>query len=432
MDDKDRNAHRDPHRETHRRPHWHTRPDAGGQGGPSRDPGRDAGRDSDAIHRGPQEQPSTGASGDEHKHDHVEASGSLGARPDSGPAGGADWDASRVEPDTPPAAAEKDSPQDESQQERQGGPTEVIRPGRIPKIVQVEFKGERTDYFANPKQLPITVDDRVVVQVERGRDMGRVVRTGEILEKITKVRQVAQEVLRRATDEDTTKYEENIHKEEEARKVCEEKIAERELKMKLVDVEYQLDSSKITFFFTADERVDFRELVKDLAGIYKTRIELRQIGVRDEAKRLGGIGSCGRKYCCTTFLQEFEPVTLRMARDQSLQVSPTKISGACGRLMCCLAYERDYYMNVAKQLPKVGARVETAYGEATVTGIDIFAQAVVVEDENGNEMRLTLDRIRKPGSEKKLVMDEEDSEETDRAGYDRYRDGEVEGKQDEG
>jgi cell fate regulator YaaT (PSP1 superfamily) len=264
-------------------------------------------------------------------------------------------------------------------------------------IIQVEFKGERTGYFLNAKSLPVEVDDFVVVQVERGRDMGRVIRTGEVVSRVSKIRSVTQEVLRKATDEDRTKYEENMGKEEEARKVCEEKIVERDLKMKLVDVEYQLDASKITFFFTADERVDFRELVKDLAGIYRTRIELRQIGVRDEAKRLGGIGSCGRKYCCTTFLQEFEPVTLRMARDQSLSVSPTKISGACGRLMCCLAYERDYYMEVAKRLPKVGTRVATAYGDATVTGIDIFAQAVVVEDDNGNEMRLTLDQISKPG-----------------------------------
>ena len=271
------------------------------------------------------------------------------------------------------------------------------------KIVQVEFKGERTAYFLNSKNLPVGVGDYVVVQVERGRDMGMVVRCGESLNSIAELRPITQEILRKANDEDVKKHEENKKKEEEARKVCEEKIVSRDLKMKLVDVEYQLDCSKITFFFTADERVDFRELVKDLAGIYKTRIELRQIGVRDEAKRLGGIGSCGRKYCCTTFLQEFEPVTLKMARDQSLSVSPTKISGACGRLMCCLAFERDYYMEVAKRLPKVGTRVDTAYGEATVTSIDIFAQAVVVEDENGNEMRLTLDAIKKPGLAKKLL-----------------------------
>lgn len=271
------------------------------------------------------------------------------------------------------------------------------------KIVQVEFKGERSAYFLNNKDLPVEVGDYVVVQVERGRDMGRVLRTGEALSRIPRLRPVTQEILRKANDDDATKHEENKKKEDEARKVCEEKIAERGLKMKLVDVEYQLDCSKITFFFTADERVDFRDLVKDLAGIYKTRIELRQIGVRDEAKRLGGIGSCGRKYCCTTFLQEFEPVTLKMARDQSLSVSPTKISGACGRLMCCLAFERDYYMEVARRLPKVGTRVETSYGEATVTGIDIFAQAVVVEDETGNEMRLTLDAIKKPSLAKKIL-----------------------------
>jgi cell fate regulator YaaT (PSP1 superfamily) len=271
------------------------------------------------------------------------------------------------------------------------------------RMVQVEFKGERTDFFVNKKQLAIETGDYVVVQVERGRDLGRVIRTGPALSSITKIRPVTQEVLRKANDEDLAKHEENKRKEEEARKACEEKIAQRGLQMKLVDVEYQLDGSKITFYFTADERVDFRELVKDLAAIYKTRIELRQIGVRDEAKRLGGIGTCGRKYCCTTFLQEFEPVTLKMARDQSLSVSPTKISGACGRLMCCLAYERDYYMEVAKRLPKVGTKVETAYGEATVTGIDIFAQAVVAEDESGNEMRLTMDQVKKPGLAKRLV-----------------------------
>lgn len=268
-------------------------------------------------------------------------------------------------------------------------------PARVPAVVQVEFKGERRAYFINAKKFPIAEGDYVVVQVERGRDMGKVVRSGEELDKIPGIRPVKQEVLRKSSEEDMRKWEENKRKEEEARRVCEEKIAAHGLKMKLVEVEYQLDGTKITFFFTADERVDFRELVKDLAGIYKTRIELRQIGVRDEAKRLGGYGSCGRKYCCTTFLQEFEPVTLRMARDQRLSLSPTKISGACGRLMCCLAYEREYYMEVARQLPKVGRKLVTPYGEVTVTKIDIFAQAVIAEDENGEEMRLTLDQVRK-------------------------------------
>jgi cell fate regulator YaaT (PSP1 superfamily) len=285
-----------------------------------------------------------------------------------------------------------------------------------PAVVQVEFKGERSDYVLNRKGFDLQVGDYVVVQVERGRDMGRVVRTGGTLQKVKKVRPVKQEVLRKSTPEDMERFEKNKHKEEEARKVCEDKIGEHRLQMKLVDVEYQLDESKITFFFTADERVDFRELVKDLAAIYKTRIELRQIGVRDEAKRLGGIGSCGRKYCCTTFLREFEPVTLRMARDQSLSVSPTKISGACGRLMCCLAYERDYYMEVAKRLPKIGTKVQTTYGEATVTGIDIFAQAVVVEDENGGEMRLTLDAIKGRGRRDQAEAKPEKGRDTGDAG----------------
>jgi len=269
--------------------------------------------------------------------------------------------------------------------------------------VQVEFKGERREYFVNARGLPLEVGDYVIVQVERGRDVGRIVRLGESLDRMAKAKPVTQEVLRKASAEDLVRYEEIKHKEDAASRVCEDKIRERELKMKLVDVEYQLDASKITFFFTADERVDFRDLVKDLASIYKTRIELRQIGVRDEAKRLGGYGSCGRKFCCTTFLQEFEPVTLKMARDQSLQVSPTKISGACGRLMCCLAYERDYYMEVARQLPKIGSKVMTPYGPAVVTKIDIFAQAVTVDDESGNEMRLSLDQIRKLGLGERLV-----------------------------
>jgi cell fate regulator YaaT (PSP1 superfamily) len=271
------------------------------------------------------------------------------------------------------------------------------------KVIQVEFKGERREYFLNAKGLGLAEGDYVVVQVERGRDFGKVVRLGGALDKMADARQVTQEVLRKASEEDVVKHRDIQRKEEDARRMCENKIRDRDLKMKLVDVEYQLDGSKITFFFTAEERVDFRDLVKDLAGIYKTRIELRQIGVRDEAKRLGGYGSCGRKFCCTTFLQEFEPVTLKMARDQSLSVSPTKISGACGRLMCCLAYERDYYMEVAKQLPKIGAKVMTPYGEATVTKIDIFAQAATVEDDNKNEMRLSLDQIKKMGLGDRLM-----------------------------
>jgi cell fate regulator YaaT (PSP1 superfamily) len=289
----------------------------------------------------------------------------------------------------------------------QSGPE--VAAGPPPAVVQVEFKGERRGYFLNAKRLSVDEGDYVVVQVERGRDMGKVVRSGDVLDKIPDIRPIKQEVLRKSSEEDMRKWEENKRKEDEASRICEEKIAAHGLKMKLVEVEYQLDGTKITFFFTADERVDFRELVKDLAGIYKTRIELRQIGVRDEAKRLGGYGSCGRKYCCTTFLQEFEPVTLRMARDQRLSLSPTKISGACGRLMCCLAYEREYYMEVAKQLPKVGRKLMTPYGEVTVTKIDIFAQAVIAEDENGEEMRLTLEQIRKASQAKSSAIADGDA-----------------------
>lgn len=340
---------------------------------------RDSGRSGDVHHPGEPEH----AAGEVHPTRGQENSGG------GGPGGAGDADADARGPD--------------------GAGAEVVKGGPPPAVVQVEFKGERRGYFLNAKRFPIDEGDYVVVQVERGRDMGKVVRCGDVLDKIPEIRPIKQEVLRRSSDEDMRKWEENKRKEDEARRVCEDKIAAHGLKMKLVEVEYQLDGTKITFFFTADERVDFRELVKDLAGIYKTRIELRQIGVRDEAKRLGGYGSCGRKYCCTTFLQEFEPVTLRMARDQRLSLSPTKISGACGRLMCCLAYEREYYMEVAKQLPKVGRKLMTPYGEVTVTKIDIFAQVVIVEDENGEEMRLTLEQIRRASQAKSRADATEDA-----------------------
>ena len=173
-------------------------------------------------------------------------------------------------------------------------------------------------------------------------------------------------MIRKATEEDLEKLRQNKEKEKKAFEVCEEKIAQHKLEMKLVDVEYTLDNNKILFYFTADGRVDFRALVKDLASVFRTRIELRQIGVRDEAKMLGGLGVCGRPFCCSSFLGEFQPVSIKMAKEQGLSLSPVKISGTCGRLMCCLKYEQEAYLDLLKKTPKVGAIVSTPDGKGTV------------------------------------------------------------------
>jgi cell fate regulator YaaT (PSP1 superfamily) len=185
----------------------------------------------------------------------------------------------------------------------------------------------------------------------------------------------------------------NRSREEEARGVCLGRIESRKLEMKLVDVEMQFDGNKITFYFTAEKRIDFRELVKDLASTFKTRIELRQIGVRDEAKRLDGVGPCGRRLCCSSFLRDFAPVTLRMARDQQLALSPNKISGVCGRLMCCLAYERDEYVEALRGFPRVGARVRTALFEGKVTKADVFSRTVTIRAGEEREIRVALGEV---------------------------------------
>jgi cell fate regulator YaaT (PSP1 superfamily) len=258
--------------------------------------------------------------------------------------------------------------------------------------VEIMFKGERRDVFHVPSELRLNLGDFVVVQAERGEDMGRVLLKGELAQRKTRPRGMKQ-VVRKATEEDMTKLEDNDRLEEEAFRVCEKRIAARELKMRLVDVECQFDRNKITFYFTADKRVDFRELVKDLAASFKTRIELRQIGVRDEARRIGGYGVCGNKFCCATWLREFEPVTLRMAKEQQLALSPTKISGACGRLMCCLMYEVDFYRSELRKYPKVGSKVELPDGEVTVTRLDFFERSVLVQDAQGIEKRVPLEQI---------------------------------------
>ncbi len=266
------------------------------------------------------------------------------------------------------------------------------------EIYLVEFKGSRKEYFTNPDCLSIRINDYVVVQAERGEDMGRVIK--KIPQEMVKLEKKPQKILRVATEEDLDRLATNREKEKECLRECERMAAERNLQMKLVDAELRFDNNKITFFFTAEKRVDFRELVKELASTYKTRIELRQIGVRDEAKRIGGYGVCGLPLCCATFIQEFEPISTQLAREQNLPLNPAKISGNCGRLLCCLRYERDLYAKCLPLYPKVGEKIQTQKGEGVVEKINIFREYIVVKHETGEEEKITLTQLRKMEKQK--------------------------------
>jgi cell fate regulator YaaT (PSP1 superfamily) len=224
--------------------------------------------------------------------------------------------------------------------------------GKNSKLVEVVFKGERRAIYRNRNELDINEGNNVVVEAERGEDFGRVSLVGSLV-KLKRGQGDAKGIVRKALDKDMDQHKANLQKEEDAYKVAREKIKHYNLDMKLVEVEMQFDGSKITFYFTAAQRVDFRELVKDLASVYRTRIELRQIGVRDEAKRVSGFGVCGRKQCCSAFLNEFEQITTQMAKDQQISLNPAKISGNCGRLLCCLRYEEELYLSVFKEFPPI-------------------------------------------------------------------------------
>ncbi|MEW6663272.1 MAG: PSP1 domain-containing protein [Bacillota bacterium] len=248
-------------------------------------------------------------------------------------------------------------------------------------VVGIRFKKAGKIYYFDPGDLPIKTGQKVVVETARGIEFGELV-VGLRLVDEQMVVSPLKKVLRIATPEDIAKVEENRKKEKSAFTVCMQKIGEHNLPMKLVDVEYAFDSSKIIFYFTAEGRVDFRELVKDLAAVFRTRIELRQIGVRDEAKMLGGLGCCGRELCCATFLGDFDPVSIRMAKDQNLSLNPTKISGICGRLMCCLRFESDVYEDARGCFPANGETVQTPCGKCKVVGTNIMKQTVTVEGED--------------------------------------------------
>lgn len=260
------------------------------------------------------------------------------------------------------------------------------------KIIGVRFRNVGKIYYFNPKSFQMKPGDHVIVETARGVEYGTVV----LGPKEVDDRQVVQplkDVIRMATQKDDAKEESNRKKEKEAYQVCVKKIRAHQLEMKLIDVEYTFDNSKVVFYFTADGRIDFRKLVKDLASVFRMRIELRQIGVRDEAKMIGGVGSCGRGLCCSTWLSDFEPVSIKMAKVQNLSLNPSKISGMCGRLMCCLKFENEVYTHLKKGMPAVGERIKTPDGMAIVSDVNILENIIKTrlvldngkKDENGEE-----------------------------------------------
>lgn len=245
-------------------------------------------------------------------------------------------------------------------------------------VVGVRFKKAGKIYYFDPSDLPVDKDSAVIVETARGVEYGKVV-IGRRTVGESDVVLPLKKVIRIADSQDAKLVEDNKQAAHNAFTVCQDKIKDHQLRMKLVDVEYTFDRNKIIFYFTAEGRVDFRELVKDLAGIFRTRIELRQIGVRDEAKMLGGIGPCGRILCCSSFLGDFEPVSIKMAKDQNLSLNPTKISGLCGRLMCCLKYEHDNYESAKDDLPRVGSEVVTSFGNGRLVSLNVSERMAKVQ-----------------------------------------------------
>ncbi|GAB4189301.1 MAG: stage 0 sporulation family protein [Calditrichia bacterium] len=244
-------------------------------------------------------------------------------------------------------------------------------------FILVAFKGNRKDIYINPNEINCNIGDYVVVEADKGIDLGKVEQVGRLV--IMKFKSDnPKKIIRKASQEELDKLWQNREKEISAFFICRQKIKKHNLNMKLVDVEFQFDQKKVTFYFTSDRRVDFRELVKDLAAKYKTRIEMRQIGVRDEARRVGGVGVCGRELCCASHLSSFAPITTQHAKDQMLPMNPSKLAGNCGRLKCCFNFERDMYLAELEQYPDLEQEVQTPSGKGKVIKIDIFAKSVTV------------------------------------------------------
>lgn len=260
------------------------------------------------------------------------------------------------------------------------------------RVVEVKQReGEASSYYSVGELKP-SAGDLVIIESDRGLDYGEVLSAEELVLEKNMLHGPLRKIVRIANKHDIEKIERNRQKAKEAVKTCDKKIAEHKLNMKLIDAELSFDCSKIIFYFTAEERVDFRELVKDLAKIFKARIELKQVGVRDEAKMFGGLGQCGRELCCARFLKDFEPVTIKMAKDQSLPLNPTKISGVCGRLMCCLSYEHKCYKEFAKGLPRVGQRIKTKEGPGKVVDVNYLKRIITAELEDGRQLKVDYNR----------------------------------------
>lgn len=285
------------------------------------------------------------------------------------------------------------------------------------KIIGVRFRGIGKTYYFDPLHYKVACGDRVIVETARGIECGEVSFAAREVED-KELNHPLKSVIRMASQEDLDKIESNRDKEKDSLDICMEKIAQHGLEMKIVDVEYAFDASKIVFYFTADGRVDFRELVKDLASVFKTRIELRQIGVRDESRMLGGIGICGRQFCCSDFLFDFSPVSIKMAKEQGMSINPAKISGSCGRLMCCLKFEEEVYDELIKISPKNGEPVQTPDGSGIVEDVSLLTGEVKVRMNRTPDAPLKTyhrDQLKKPRSPQAVLDKRRKSERGDRS-----------------
>jgi cell fate regulator YaaT (PSP1 superfamily) len=281
-------------------------------------------------------------------------------------------------------------------------------------VIEVRFKGNRKEFFSWPSAEPLALHDAVIVEVDRGQDLGRVSAVGPVAAKkcasachgcslagnsgteslAPSPQSPERRILRRATADDTAAAEQLQREEEDVRRRVTERAHSHTLPMKVSDAEWQWDRKKLTVYFTAEQRVDFRALVRDLASLFHTRIELRQIGARDEAKRLDGVGRCGRQYCCSSWLPELRPVSLALAKDQHLSLNPSQISGGCGRLLCCLRYEHDFYVQTRKRFPKEGRVLRTAVGAERVLAVDVFRETVTLRTDGGDTRVVSLEKLK--------------------------------------